>query len=131
MWVLGDETRLHQIVGNLLSNACKYTQPECRIEITLEARGDEVSLSVRDDGIGIAAEDLPRVFELFAQIRKPGTAPSGGLGIGLAVVRRLVELHGGTVRARSAGLGQGTEFIVALPRLAVDVPAVEPHPAAT
>jgi signal transduction histidine kinase/ActR/RegA family two-component response regulator len=116
-WVTGDETRLHQIIGNLLNHACKYTRPDGHIQVTLRTQGDELEISVRDDGIGIAREDLPRVFELFSQIRKPGTAPGGGLGIGLAVVRRLVELHGGRVTVASPGLGAGTEFVVSLPLL--------------
>jgi signal transduction histidine kinase/ActR/RegA family two-component response regulator len=116
-WVTGDETRLHQIVGNLLNNACKYSRADGHIEVNLRTQGDELRISVRDDGIGIAREDLPRVFELFAQIRKPGMAPVGGLGIGLAVVRRLVELHGGRVTVTSPGLGAGTEFVVVLPAL--------------
>jgi len=126
-WVMGDETRLHQIIGNLLSNAGKYTQQDCHIEIALQAHADEIVLRVRDDGIGIAPADLPRVFELFAQIRKPGNAPSGGLGIGLAVVRRLVELHGGHVGVHSEGLGKGTEFVVSLPRLQAACPEIETH----
>jgi signal transduction histidine kinase/CheY-like chemotaxis protein len=121
-WVLGDETRLHQIIGNLLSNACKYSQANGRIEVTQRTRDDELVVTVRDDGIGIAREDLPRVFELFAQIRKPGMAPGGGLGIGLAVVRRLVELHGGHVSVASAGRGKGTEFVVSLPLLRNECP---------
>jgi CheY-like chemotaxis protein len=91
--------------------------------VTLRTQGDELQVSVRDDGIGIARADLPRVFELFAQIRKPGTAPGGGLGIGLAVVRRLVELHGGRVAVTSPGLGAGTEFVVSLPLLRHESPA--------
>jgi signal transduction histidine kinase/CheY-like chemotaxis protein len=121
-WVTGDETRLHQIIGNLLNNACKYTRAGGHIHVTLRTQDDELQVSVRDDGIGIAREDLPRVFELFAQIRKPGMTPSGGLGIGLAVVRRLVELHGGRVTVTSPGLGAGTEFVVSLPLLRHDGP---------
>jgi signal transduction histidine kinase/ActR/RegA family two-component response regulator len=124
-WVSGDETRLHQIVGNLLSNACKFTRADGRIEVTLRVQGDELVLSVRDDGIGIVREDLPRVFELFAQIRKPGATAGNGLGIGLAVVRRLVELHGGRVAVDSAGPGSGTEFVVALPLLRGASPSAE------
>jgi signal transduction histidine kinase/ActR/RegA family two-component response regulator len=114
-WVVGDETRLHQIVGNLLSNAAKYTHPGGRIDVTLRSRDAELELSVRDNGIGIASKDLPYVFDLFTQIHKPGTARSGGLGIGLAVVRRLVQLHGGSIAVTSGGPGAGTEFIVRLP----------------
>jgi signal transduction histidine kinase/ActR/RegA family two-component response regulator len=125
-WVAGDETRLHQIIGNLLSNACKYTRDDGHIEVSLRARGEELLLRMRDDGIGIAREDLPRVFELFAQIRKPGSETSGGLGIGLAVVRRLVEMHGGSVSVTSPGLGSGTEFVVSLPLLRRASPIVEP-----
>ena len=115
-WVVGDETRLHQIVGNLLGNAAKYTPPGGRIELTLEAAGDELELRVRDNGIGISQEDLPHVFDLFTQARRPGIPPVSGLGIGLAVVRRLVQLHGGRIAVQSAGPGAGTEFIVHVPR---------------
>jgi signal transduction histidine kinase/CheY-like chemotaxis protein len=117
-WVIGDETRLHQIVGNLLSNAAKYTRPGGRIEVTLSRRDDTLELTVRDNGIGIAREDLPHVFDLFTQIRKPDIAPGSGLGIGLAVVQRLVKLHGGCIAVASAGPGAGSEFTVTLPRAA-------------
>jgi signal transduction histidine kinase/CheY-like chemotaxis protein len=117
-WVIGDETRLHQIVGNLLSNAAKYTRPGGRIAVSLVVRAEELELRVRDNGIGIASEDLPHVFDLFTQIRKPGMTPGSGLGIGLAVVRRLVQLHGGRIAVASDGLGAGTEFTVCLPRTA-------------
>jgi len=114
-WVVGDETRLHQIVGNLLSNAAKYTHPGGRIEVVLSSCEAELELKVRDNGIGIASEDLPYVFDLFTQIHKPGIARGSGLGIGLAVVRRLVQLHGGSIAVTSGGPGAGTEFIVRLP----------------
>ena len=117
-WVIGDETRLHQIVGNLLSNAAKYTRPGGRIEVSLSSREAELELRVRDNGIGIASEDLPHVFDLFTQIRKPGMTPGSGLGIGLAVVRRLVQLHGGRIAVASPGPGAGAEFTVCLPRSA-------------
>ena len=115
-WVLGDETRLHQIVANLLSNAAKYTPPGGRIEAAVRCRENEVELTVRDDGIGIAGKDLQHVFDLFTQVRKPGAMPGSGLGIGLAVVRRLVQLHGGSISVASAGPGSGSTFTVLLPR---------------
>jgi signal transduction histidine kinase len=117
-WVLGDETRLHQIVANLLSNAVKYTPPGGRIEAALACRENEIELTIRDNGIGIASKDLPHVFDLFTQVRKPGAMPGSGLGIGLAVVRRLVQLHGGSIAVASAGPGSGSVFTVLLPRAA-------------
>jgi len=117
-WVLGDETRLHQIVANLLSNAVKYTPPGGRIEAALRCRENDLELTVRDDGIGIAGKDLPHVFDLFTQVRKPGALPGSGLGIGLAVVRRLVQSHGGSIVVASAGPGRGSTFTVLLPRAA-------------
>jgi CheY-like chemotaxis protein len=123
-WVHGDETRLHQVVSNLLSNAVKYTRHGGQIAVHVESRSaGDVTLTVRDDGIGIAAADLPHVFDLFSQIRDPLQASVGGLGIGLAVVRRLVELHGGTITAASPGPGNGAEFKVRLPL--VEAPALK------
>jgi signal transduction histidine kinase/ActR/RegA family two-component response regulator len=115
-WVIGDSTRLHQIVSNLLSNAAKYTHMGGRIVVNVATEADTVVVRVRDSGIGIAREDLDRVFDLFSQVRRQGNVPAGGLGIGLAVVRRLVELHGGRIRASSDGAGHGAEFTVSLPR---------------
>jgi len=111
--VRGDGVRLVQVLANLLNNAAKFTSPGGAIRLTVRGDGDRVVLSVRDDGIGIAADDLPRVFELFFQSHRP----EGAMGIGLALVRSIVELHGGTVEARSGGLGAGSEFLVTLPRL--------------
>ncbi len=113
--VHGDAARLEQVVVNLLSNAAKYTAPGGRIEVMLERREREAVLHVRDEGVGIAPDVLPRVFDLFAQGPQAPHRPQGGLGIGLTVVRRLVELHGGRVEARSAGAGQGSTFVVSLP----------------
>jgi CheY-like chemotaxis protein len=111
----GDPTRLEQIVTNLLTNAAKYTDPGGRLELAAARDGVHVVICVRDNGVGIAAEMLPRVFEWFVQGERRLSGAQGGLGIGLALVRQLVELHGGTVEARSGGLGKGSEFVVRLP----------------
>jgi two-component system CheB/CheR fusion protein len=115
--VQADPARLEQIVGNLLTNAAKYTNAAGRIEVVCEQQGADAVVRVRDNGIGIAAEMLPRLFDLFAQEEASLDRTQGGLGIGLTVVRRLVELHGGRIEARSEGLGRGAEFIVRLPVL--------------
>ncbi len=99
--VRGDPGRLRQVVSNLLENAAKYTEPGGTIIVTLEQRGDEAVLAVRDTGIGIDAENLQRIFEPFTQSHQPLTSLSSGLGIGLSVVRRIVELHGGRVTVTS------------------------------
>jgi signal transduction histidine kinase/DNA-binding response OmpR family regulator len=112
-----DPTRLEQILANLLSNAAKYTEPGGRIELAAERGGDDVVLRVKDSGIGIAAEMLPHIFDLFMQAEGSLDRSQGGLGIGLTLVRRLVEMHGGRVQAFSDGLGQGSEFVVRLPAL--------------
>lgn len=113
--VEADTTRLVQIIGNLLQNAAKYTSPGGRIELTMASERDEGVVTVRDTGLGIEPEMLPRVFDLFAQAPGARSRALGGLGIGLSLVRRLVELHGGRVEAHSQGLGCGSEFIVRLP----------------
>lgn len=110
-----DQARLVQIVNNLLHNACKFTPPGGKISVVLESRDSEAALTVRDNGIGIDADTLPRVFEPFAQAERGADRRHGGLGLGLALVKGLVELHGGRVRAASGGGGQGTEFVVTLP----------------
>jgi PAS domain S-box-containing protein len=110
-----DPTRLVQIVGNLLNNAAKYTPPRGSIRVTVRREDDWAVITVKDDGIGIPAEMLPRVFDLFSQINPSFARSEGGLGVGLTLVRRLVELHGGTVAARSEGKGLGSEFTVRLP----------------
>jgi CheY-like chemotaxis protein/two-component sensor histidine kinase len=120
MYVRGDPGRLRQVVSNLVENAAKYTEPGGRITVTLEPRGDEAVLAVSDNGIGIAAENLERIFEPFTQSHQPLINPSSGLGIGLSLVRRIVELHGGHVTVTSAGPSAGSEFVVSLPLAAAD-----------
>jgi signal transduction histidine kinase/CheY-like chemotaxis protein len=115
VWVEADATRLHQIVTNLLTNAAKYTDPAGHINLEARCGGDEVVVRVTDDGIGISPEMLPRVFELFSQAARALNRAEGGLGIGLNLVRSLVEMHGGTVAVRSEGIGCGSEFTVRLP----------------
>jgi PAS domain S-box-containing protein len=129
-----DATRIGQIVSNLLNNAAKYTPEGGRIGLTAElvGGGREVVIRVRDTGTGIAPEMLPRVWGLFTQADRTLGRAQGGLGIGLTLVKRLVELHGGTVAAHSAGLGQGSEFVVRLPVAPDPGPAWPPaRPAAT
>ncbi|WP_165252771.1 hybrid sensor histidine kinase/response regulator [Paludisphaera soli] len=115
VWLVGDPTRLAQVVANLLNNAAKYTDPGGRIALTAAREGGEAVIRVRDDGVGLDAPMLARVFDLFAQEDRSLARSQGGLGIGLTLVRSLVQLHGGTVGAESRGLGQGSEFIVRLP----------------
>jgi len=122
-----DPTRLSQVVANLLTNAAKYTAAGGRIWLTVERHEDEVVVSLRDTGIGIAAQHLAYIFEMFSQVQSALDRSQGGLGVGLALVRGFVELHGGSVRARSDGPGQGSEFIVRLPLSAAslaETPAV-------
>jgi PAS domain S-box-containing protein len=114
IWLLGDAGRLEQVMVNLLSNAAKYTDEAGHIWMGLEQVGDEAVLRVRDTGVGIAAELLPRVFELFTQGERSLDRSKGGLGVGLALVRQIVQLHHGRVEANSVA-GQGSEFIVRLP----------------
>ena len=113
--IVGDRDRLQQIAWNLLSNAVKFTPREGRVAVRLERRGDEVVLAVEDTGIGIPAPFLPFVFDRFSQADPGATRRHGGLGLGMAIVRYLVELHGGTVKAESPGEDQGTTFTIVLP----------------
>ncbi len=117
LWVRADPTRLLQILGNLLSNAAKYTPPGGEVRVGLEPVGERARICVRDSGVGLSREMLPKVFEMFAQVHKGLNVSASGLGIGLAVTKRLTELHHGTIEVRSEGLGHGAEFIVHLPRL--------------
>jgi signal transduction histidine kinase len=113
--VKGDPIRLEQVIGNLLTNAVKYTPRGEPIRVTVAKTGGDAIVNVRDHGIGIASDMLPHVFNLFTQVERSRHRAQGGLGLGLALVRALVERHGGTVSAHSAGLGEGTEFTVRLP----------------
>jgi CheY-like chemotaxis protein len=116
----GDSVRLEQVISNLLENAAKYTDPGGQITLTLARLNGEAVLSVRDTGIGLEPAMRERIFDLFTQVDNSLVRSGGGLGLGLAVVRRVLELHGGRIEARSAGLGQGSEFIVRLPALAAE-----------
>lgn len=111
--VFGDPTRLLQVFGNLLDNAAKYTPPGGLIEVCVQTRPGRAVVRIKDNGIGLSAEMLPRVFDLFSRLHK--SLKTSGLGIGLTVVKRLVELHGGRIEVASAGLGRGAEFTVRLP----------------
>jgi signal transduction histidine kinase len=114
--VFGDSKRLVQVLTNLLSNAAKYTPPQGHIRLMCELSDKQVAVSVEDDGIGMAAEFVPHAFDLFAQAERTSDRSSGGLGLGLALVKNLVELHGGKVVCSSPGMGRGSCFTVFLPR---------------
>ena len=110
-----DTTRLAQVFLSLLNNAAKYGDPGGHIQLNVERQGSDVVVTVKDTGIGIAADQLPRIFELFTQVDHSLEKSQGGLGIGLTLVKRLVEMHSGRVEAKSEGPGKGSEFIVRLP----------------
>jgi PAS domain S-box-containing protein len=128
IYVDADPIRLAQIVQNLLNNALRYTPSGGKIWLAAARRGDEAVMTVRDDGIGIAEADLPTIFQMFAQAPSARGRTRGGLGVGLALVRALVELHEGRITARSEGPGKGSEFEVCLPALPADLQPV-PVPA--
>ena len=117
VWIDGDPERVTQILTNLLSNAFKHTHPEGEINLSVRSEGDRAVILVRDDGDGISADLLPHVFDLFVQGDRRSDRHPGGLGIGLTLVKRLVELHNGTVEAHSSGPGQGSTFTVTIPRI--------------
>ncbi len=140
IWVNADPTRLAQVLGNLLNNAGKYTPESGQIRVRVEREDSTALVRVSDNGIGIPAPMLSRVFEMFTQVDDSTTKSKGGLGIGLTLAQRLVEMHGGTIEARSEGLGKGSEFIVRLPMVPAPVesaPVVDtgphgnPHPEST
>ena len=114
-----DPLRVAQVLSNLLTNAAKYTDPEGQIRLTACCEASDVVIRVADSGIGISAAALPRVFNMFSQVHSTTDRSEGGLGIGLALAQGLIELHGGTIEASSAGLGCGSEFTVRLPRRVV------------
>jgi two-component system CheB/CheR fusion protein len=120
LWLEADLTRIEQVLANLLHNAAKFTEPGGAIEITAGRQGSEAVLTVRDDGAGISPDLLPRVFDLFVQEERSLARSHGGLGIGLTLVRALVERHGGAIEAASGGPGRGSTFTVRLPLLAGD-----------
>jgi signal transduction histidine kinase len=109
-----DRTRLAQVFANLLNNSAKYTERGGHIDLTVERQGSDVVVRVKDDGVGIPADMLPRIFDMFTQVDRTLERSQGGLGIGLTLVRRLVEMHGGRVEAHSGGRGKGSEFVVRL-----------------
>ena len=125
VWLLADPTRLAQVLSNLLNNSAKYTEPGGRITLAAERQGSDLVVAVRDTGLGIPAEMLPRIFDMFAQVDRSLERAQGGLGIGLTLVKRLVEMHGGTIEAHSEGVGRGSEFVVRLPVL---IELHEPEP---
>jgi PAS domain S-box-containing protein len=127
IYVNGDATRLSQIVVNLLNNSAKYTPEGGRIEVSVRSEGNDAAIRVRDNGVGITPEFMPKIFDLFTQGERTLDRSEGGLGIGLTLVRRLVEMHGGTIEAHSQGAGLGSEFRVVLPlveraQLGADIP---------
>ncbi|WP_435011153.1 ATP-binding protein [Tundrisphaera lichenicola] len=115
LWANVDPTRLEQVVVNLLNNAAKYSENTGHVLLSAETQGDELVIAVRDNGVGIPPEKLPQMFELFAQGDRSLARSEGGLGIGLTVVKKLVEMHGGSITAASNGLGKGSEFTIRLP----------------
>jgi signal transduction histidine kinase/CheY-like chemotaxis protein len=115
VFVDADPVRLGQTLSNLLSNACKFMGRRGRISLIVARQGDEVAISVKDNGIGISPDKLDSIFEMFSQVDQSLERSQGGLGIGLALAKRLIELHGGRIEARSEGLGKGSEFVIRLP----------------
>jgi PAS domain S-box-containing protein len=123
IYLEADRARLAQVFGNLLNNSSKYTRPGGRVELSAKREGDDVIVSIKDNGAGIPHDKLDSIFDMFMQVDGKSERSQGGLGIGLTLVKRLTEMHGGSVEARSAGEGQGSEFIVRLPVL--NRPAVQ------
>ncbi|WP_020562567.1 PAS domain S-box protein [Methylosarcina fibrata] len=127
-WIEGDRARLGQVLANLLNNAAKYTGEGGKIRLDIRQEGTDAVLEVRDTGIGIAPDMLPKIFDLFTQADHSLAHSQGGLGVGLTLVRQLVEIHGGAVTAASAGIGRGSTFTVRLPALPTESATPEPAP---
>lgn len=125
--VIADAARIRQVVGNLLNNAVKFTPPGGRVTVSVERDGDDVRVSVSDTGVGISADFLPHIFDRFRQYEASITRKYGGLGLGLTICKQLVDLHGGVIRAESAGVDEGATFVVTLPMPAVR-PSARPLP---
>ena len=126
IWIQADAARIEQVIVNLLNNAAKYTNEGGRIWLTIQQEGQEAVIRVRDTGVGISPELLPRIFDLFTQADRTLDRSEGGLGIGLALVERLVQMHGGKVEASSTP-GTGSEFVVRLPLAAIPHRTVVAH----
>jgi len=127
-WIEGDSVRLAQVLANLLNNAAKYTGEGGKITLSVMRECPDAVIEIRDSGIGIAPDILPQIFELFIQADQSLAHSQGGLGIGLTLVRKLVEIHGGTVTAASPGIGQGSTFTIRLPALSMESSATESTP---
>jgi PAS domain S-box-containing protein len=123
IYIEADPTRIAQVFSNLLNNAAKYSDREGRVWLTVERQENQAVVTVRDNGVGIPPEMLPRIFEMFTQVNSSLDRSQGGLGIGLSLAKGLVEMHGGEIEAKSAGIGRGSEFIVRLPTVAAPEPA--------
>ena len=128
IYLNADRTRLAQVFGNLLNNSCKYTKPNGTISVSAKRLDSEVVVTVRDNGAGIPQDKLDRIFEMFMQVDRTAERSQSGLGIGLTLVKRLTEMHGGSIEAKSGGAGEGSEFIVRLPIVSQPTFAAQPAP---
>jgi PAS domain S-box-containing protein len=128
--LFADPARLAQVFGNVLNNSCKYMEPGGRIQLTAKRQRGQVVVKIRDTGVGIPRDNLEQIFEKFVQVHRTLERSQGGIGLGLTLVRRLIELHGGTVEALSDGVGRGSEFVIRLPALSPDTVSTHPTQAA-
>jgi len=127
IYLNADRARLAQVFGNLLNNSCKYTRPAGTVSVSAEQTDGEVVVRVKDNGAGIPADKLDSIFDMFMQVDRSSERSQGGLGIGLTLVKRLTEMHGGSVEAKSEGEGKGSEFIVRLPLRDQTTDATQPE----